>query len=388
MSNITVISETNRLMMDTVAKITADYGHNAYVAAARRGEDADQLWQTLGKAGLLGVHLPEEYGGGGQGVEALSLVLEETAAHGCPQLFLVAQTVIGHVLAKHGSHEQKQRWLTGMANGTAKLSFAVTEPDAGTNTHAISTRADRADRADGGWRINGQKYYITGADVAQAILVVARTSIDESTRRGRLSLFLVPRDAPGLSISRIPTEINVPDRPYNVFFDNVHIDDGSMIGEEGEGFKAAFAGLNPERIVVAGLCNGLSRYAISKATQYAKTRSVWGKPIGAHQGVAHPLADAYARLEVSRLMTQRAAQLYDSGENAGEASNIAKLTAADTAVFALDRAIQTHGGNGVASEYGLADLWFAARVQQIAPVSREMIFNFLAQHSLGLPKSY
>jgi len=378
-------TQEEEMILKAVGQIAEEYGPARFTQVAREGEDTKELWDNLAKAGFIGITIPEEYGGGGQGVGALSLVLEETAAKGCPMMNMVAFSVYVTVLIKHGSEEQKRRWLPGLADGSKRLAFAVTEPNAGTNTHNLQTRAEKTST---GWKISGSKYYITGVEHASGILVVAKTGEDPVTGRGKLSLFMVPADTPGITKSLIPTDMRSPDLQYTVFFEDVCVGDDAMVGGEGEGLKVAFSGLNAERIIVASLCNGLSRYAIEKASNYARERTVWKAPIGTHQAIAHPLAEAYARLQSSLLMTQRAGQIYDSGEDAGEASNIAKLIAADLATFALDRAIQTHGGNGMAQEYGLAALWFIARVQHIAPVSREMTLNFFAQNSLKLGKSY
>ena len=205
---------------------------------------------------------------------------------------------------------------------------------------------------------------------------------------GGLSLFVVPTDAPGLTLTPIPTALVSPDRQFTVFLDDVAVGQDALIGVAGKGFRQVFAGLNPERILAAALCDGIGRYAIAKAAEYARQRKVWSEPIGAHQGIAHPLAQAHVGVELARLATARAAELFDAGQDAGEAANIAKLAAADAALAALDQAIQTHGGNGLALEYGLADLWFVTRLMRTAPVSREMVLNYLATHRLGLPQSY
>jgi len=378
-------SPEDTMILDAVAKVAGNFGHKEFMKAARKGDDATGLWQGLAQNGFIGISVPEEFGGGGQGVKALALVLEETAAQGCPMMNMVAFSVYCSVLVHHGSPEQQKAWLPGLCDGSKRMAFAVTEPNAGTNTHNLQTKAEKHGN---GWKLNGTKYYITGVDVAEGILVVARTGEDPVTGRGKLSLFIVPADAPGLTKTVIETDINTPDRQYTLFFEDVIVPADAMVGSEGDGLKVVFSGLNAERIIVAALCNGMARYAIDKAATYARERTVWKAPIGTHQAIAHPLAEAYARLQVSLLTTARAAEMYEAGEDAGEASNIAKFMAADMAVFALDRAIQTHGGNGMAQEYGLADLWFIARVQQIAPVSREMTLNYFAAHSLKLGRSY
>jgi alkylation response protein AidB-like acyl-CoA dehydrogenase len=385
MSEFVQRSESDQAVAETVKKIMLKFGRTRFIASARNGDGIDELWRILAEAGLIGAIIPSEYGGSNQGVETMSVMMEEMGALGCLLLNMILMTVIVFVLAKHGSSEQKRTWLPRIADGSTRLSFAITEPDAGTNSYYIKTKAVH-DGAD--WLLAGTKYYITGVDLAAAIIVVARTGEATPGAKPELTMFLVPADTPGITMTPLDTAVVAHEKQFTVHFDNVRVSGDAVIGREGEGLKGAFSGLNPERIVVAGMCNGLTRYSLSAATDYARSRKVWSVPIGSHQAIAHPLAQAYAQLKLAQLATQRAAWLYDNGEDAGEASNIAKFAAADTAVFALDRAIQTHGGNGVSSEYGLADLWFATRLQQIAPVSREMILNFLAQHSLGLGRSY
>jgi alkylation response protein AidB-like acyl-CoA dehydrogenase len=203
-----------------------------------------------------------------------------------------------------------------------------------------------------------------------------------------MSMFVVPARAPGLTMHVIEAELIQPEKQFTVFFDDVRVPAGALVGEAGQGFRAVFAGLNPERVTAAAIRNGISRYALERATQYARDRSVWKTPIGAHQGVAHPLAECYIAVTQARLLTARAADLADAGDSTGEAVNMAKFAAAEASLKTLDQAIQVHGGNGLSREYGLADLWFLARMLRTAPTSREMVLNFVAQHSLRLPESY
>ncbi len=382
MTGLVTDTSDHRLIRQSTAAIAARYGHGYYAGRARDGGHIAELWADLGQAGLLGVHLPAEYGGGGAGLAELAVVTEELAAHGLPLLIaVISPAICGSILAAHASPEMKASWLPGLADGTRRMAFALTEPDAGSNSHNVSTTARRTGT---GWAITGGKYYISAADECEALLLVAR---DDAVQRG-LSLFVVPADAPGLTLQPIPTALVSPDRQFTVFLDDVEVGEDALIGAAGQGFRQVFAGLNPERILAAALCNGVGRYAIAKAAGYARQRKVWSEPIGAHQGIAHPLAQAHVGVELARLATGRAAELFDSGQDAAEAANIAKLAAADAALAALDQAIQTHGGNGLALEYGLADLWFVTRLMRTAPVSREMVLNYLATHSLGLPQSY
>jgi len=381
-----VETDEHRDLRSAVGRIAAPFGGDYYVDHARRGAECTELWHALGDAGYVGVSVPESYGGGGGGLVELSMVCEETAAAGAPMLLLlVTHAISAAVIAEYGTEEQRKEWLPGLASGREKVVFAITEPDAGSNTHRLSTTAARNGE---GYRLNGQKHYISGVDEADAILVVARTGTDERTGDAALSLFLVDTDAPGLTAQPIPVSVALPERQFTLFFDDVRVASDRLVGDEGDGFRQVFHGLNPERVTGAALCVGIGRYALAKASGYAGDRTVWGAPIGTHQGISHPLAQAKIDIELAALMTAKAAWLHDQGEPAGEAANMAKYAAAEAALAAVDAAIQSHGGNGLATEYGLIPLWGLARLLRIAPVSREMILNYVAQHSLGLPRSY
>jgi len=380
-------SEEITLLRDAVGGIARRYGHPYLVEAARSGRKTDELWNELAGHGFLGVNLPEAYGGGGMGLTELAVVTEELAAAGCPLLLLlVSPAICGTLIAQFGTAEQQERWLRPIAEGRGKMAFALTEPDAGSNSHRLATVATA--RTDGGYTLKGTKHYISGVDEADAMLVVTRSGLDDRTGRARLSLFIVETDAPGLERQPMQVEVVLPEKQFVLFFDDVELSADHLVGAEGDGLRIVFQGLNPERILGAALLNGIGRYALERAAAYANERSVWGVPIGAHQGLAHPLAEAKIDVELARLMTSKAAWLFDNGGDAGEASNMAKYAAAEAALAALDQAIQTHGGNGMATEFGLATLWGLARLLRIAPVSREMILNFVSQHSLGLPRSY
>ena len=378
-------SSEHALMRETLREIGSRYGHRYYQEQARSGGGMAELWNELGRGGFLSASIPEEYGGAGMGISELALVCEEIAHQGCPHIFLIVSPAIcASILSRHGSDEQKKQWLSSMATGETRIAFAITEPDAGSNTHKLATWAV----PDGtGYRLRGQKYYISGVEQSDAVLVVARTGTDPRGR-AELSLFIVDTDAEGLTKNAIPMEIVATEKQFMLFFDDVYVGADRLVGTPGDGFRQVFSGLNPERITSAAIMNGVGLYALDKAAAYARERSVWSVPIGAHQGISHPLAEAKIDVELARLMTAKAAWLYDNGTDAGEAANMAKFAAAEAADFALDRAIQTHGGNGLATEYGLADLWGVTRLFRLAPISREMILNFVAQHSLELPKSY
>ncbi|QNN54304.1 acyl-CoA dehydrogenase family protein [Nocardioides mesophilus] len=380
-------SDERLTLRKEVAKLAAGYGRDYFVKQARSGGKTTDLWLEIGRHGYLGVAIPEEYGGGGGGIGDLAAVCEELAAQGCPLLMMVVSPAIcGTVIGRFGTEQQKRRWLPGIAEGTTTMAFAITEPDAGSNSHKLTTTA----RRDGDeWVLNGRKIYISGVDEAQAVLVVARA---EDARTGKLKpcLFVVPTDSPGFEFQTIDMEIVSPEKQFTVFIDDVRLPADALVGDENAGLVQLFAGLNPERIMAAAFATGIGRFALAKATDYVKGREVFDVPIGAHQAVAHPLAQSKIEIELARLMTQKAAALYDAGDDmgAGEAANMAKYAAGEAACAAADRAVQVHGGNGITSEYGMAGLLVASRATRIAPVSREMILNFVGTHTLGLPKSY
>jgi alkylation response protein AidB-like acyl-CoA dehydrogenase len=380
-------SEERRELRRQVSKLASTFGREYFTDKARKGEKTTELMQAVGKAGYLGVNLPEEYGGGGGGIGDVAAVCEELAAQGCPLLMMVVSPAIcGTVISRFGTEAQKQKWLPGICDGTGTMAFAITEPDAGSNSHRITTTG----RRDGDeWLLKGQKVFISGMDEAENVLVVARTE-DAKTGKLKPCLFVVPTDAKGLTYQQIPMEFTSPEWQFQVFIDDVRLPADALVGDEDAGLIQLFAGLNPERIMAASFSTGIARHALGLATAYVKDRQVWGEPIGAHQGIAHPLAQSKIEIELARLMTQKAAALYDAGDDmgAGEAANMAKYAAAEAACDAADRAVQAHGGNGITQEYGVGGLILAARVGRIAPVSREMILNFVGMHSLGLPKSY
>lgn len=371
-------SEENKALRSAVAALGTRHGRN---------HDHRQLWSEAGKLGYLGVNLPEAHGGGGGGITELSIVLEELGAAGAPLLMMIVSPAIcGTVIARFGTDEQKRAWLPGLADGTRLMAFGITEPDAGSNSHRITTTA-RRDGTD--WLLTGRKVFVSGVDIADATLIVGRT---EDARTGRLKpcLFIVPRDAPGFERRKIDMELAAQEKQFELTLDDVRLPADALVGDEDAGLLQLFAGLNPERIMTAAFAIGMGRYAVAKAVEYARDRTVWKSPIGAHQAIAHPLAQSHIELELARLMMQKAAHLYDAGDDvgAGEAANMAKYAAGEACAKAVDQAVHTLGGNGLTREFGLASLITAARVARIAPVSREMILNYVSHQTLGLPKSY
>ncbi len=371
------------LIQAFVERLTAKYDRRYWVERAQQGGDVTEMWHEIGRAGYLGVTVPEEYGVSGLSMVRLTLLMEELANHGVPLLFLVVSAAMACIpIAKHGTEEQKRRYLPPLAEGHERFCFAITEPDAGSNSFRIQTLA----RRDGDhYILRGQKTFITGVDDAQHMLVVARTTPANQVadKREGMSLFIVDTKAVGLEAQRIDTRIVAPERQFQVFFDDVRIPCENRLGEEGDALAALFNALNPERIILGAMAVGLG-----KAVEYAKTRTVFDVPIGAHQGLAHPMAMAKTHLELSALMTHHAAQVFDAGGEAGMYANMAKLAAAEAAIEAVDVAIQVHGGSGFTGEVDVITLWPLVRLLRTAPVSREMILNYIGEHVLGLPRSY
>ncbi|CAM3100433.1 acyl-CoA dehydrogenase family protein [Tsukamurella hominis] len=380
-------SEERQALRATVSELGRKFGPEYMREKIAAGEGPTELWKAAGDLGLIGVNIAEQYGGGGAGMYELGIVGEELAAVGSSLLMLVVSPAInGTIISKFGTEEQKQRWLPGIASGETIAAFAITEPDAGSNSHRITTTA-RRDGSD--WIISGQKTFISGIELADVILVVSRSE-DAKTGKLRPALFLMPTDSPGLQKTKIPMEVGLPESQWTLFFDDVRLPAEALVGEPDAAIAQLFAGLNPERIMAAAGSVGSARYAIDRAVDYAKQRTVFKVPIGAHQAIAHPLAELKVETELAKLMLQKAATLYDAGEEfaAAEAANMAKFAGGEAGAKAVDRAIHSLGGNGLTTEYGLAQMLVASRLFRIAPVSREMVLNFISEHSLGLPKSY
>ena len=274
-------------------------------------------------------------------------------------MMVVSPAINGTIISKFGTEEQKKRWLPGIADGSITMAFAITEPDAGSNSHRITTTA-RRDGSD--WILSGQKVFISGVDQAQAVLVVGRTE-EAKTGNLRPALFIVPTDTPGLTWTKIDMEIVSPENQFQLFLDDVRLPADALVGSEDAAIAQLFAGLNPERIMGAASAVGMGRFAINKAIDYVKTRQVWKTPIGAHQGISHPLAQNHIEIELAKLMMQKAATLYDGGDDFGaaEAANMAKYAAGEASVRAVDQAVQSLGGNGLTKEYGIAAVLTASR---------------------------
>ncbi len=346
-----------------------------------------EMWTALGEYGLLGLSIPERFGGSGGGVVEIVALGEALALGGVPTLFLVVTGLARVPIVRHGTPEQIAKYVTPTCDGSLKLCFAITEPNAGTNSFNMSSFAAR----DGDeWVLNGQKVFISGARDADIMLVIARTqkASDVAHRTEGMSLFVVDMKSPGITLQPLNIHVETAERQYMVFLDNVRLPADALIGEAGKGAKLMFEGLNSERLLAAAAALGIGEYALKKAVAYSLDRKPFGKPIGSYQALQHRMALAKAELEAARLMTYHAAERFDAGEDAGPQANMAKLLASRAAVAAVEAAIQTHGGYAFDRDYDVVTLWPMVRLMEIAPVNNEMLLNYIGEHVLGLPKSY
>ncbi len=383
-------STQEKLIREFVRQVAGKYGREYWLAKARDGAFCEELWGELAAGGYLGMLLPEEYGGGGLGMQEMAVLVEELGHQGIPLLLIVVSSIMdAPLIARYGSDAMKERYLPGVAKGDVKFSFALTEPTAGSNAFRTATRA----RLDGdSYVLNGQKTFISAVDQSDYMLVVVRTTpFDEvEDKRQGLSLLVVDRQAPGITLQPLDMGVLHPETQFTVFFDDVRVPRGDLVGEEGKGTKYLFDALNPERISAAAVAVGLGRFVLDKAVAYAKERVVFDKPIGSHQGLQHPLAEAMTNLELAALMTRYAAGLCDGGDKVTAAAyaNMAKFAAAEAATKACDLAIEVHGGSGFSNDVDLITMWPYIRMLRTVPVSREMILNYIGEHVLGLPRSY
>jgi len=343
--------------------------------------------KALGDGGWLAALIPEEYGGSGLALSAAAAILEEVQRAGCNGAACHAQMYIMGTLLRHGTEAQKQMYLPHIASGALRLqAFGVTEPSSGTDTTALKTTAVR----DGDeYVVNGQKIWTSRAEHSDLMLLLARTTPREQTARKTegLSVFLVDmRKVKGLTIRPIRTMMN--HATTEVFFADMRIPASALVGEEGKGFRYILSGMNAERILIAAECIGDAKWFTEKSVGYAKERMVFGRPIGQNQGVQFPIAKAYARLRAAELMVVQAAALYENGEDCGAEANMAKMLAAEASWEAAEACVQTHGGFGFAEEYDVERKFRETRLYQVAPISTNMILSYLAEHVLGLPRSY
>jgi acyl-CoA dehydrogenase len=373
-------------LRSAIAALCADFP-GEYWRSLEPDKYPDEFVETLTKNGWLSVLIPEEYGGGGATLTEASIILEEISVSGGNPSACHAQMYVMGTLLRHGSEAQKQQYLPKIAAGELRLqAFGVTEPSAGSETTKIRTKAERV---DGGWKINGQKIWTSRALQSDLMLLLARTSpFDENGKPSAgMSVFIFDmRNLEGLTIRPIKTMMN--HNTTEVFFDNVIIPEDSLIGEEGRGFKYILDGMNAERILIAAECIGDGRFFLDRAVAYANSREIFGGPIGKNQGVQFPLARSYMQLRAADLVRFDAAARFDAGEDCGAQANTAKFLAAEASWAAGNAAIDTHGGMGFAEEYDIERKFRETRLYQVAPINNNLVMAYIGQHVLGLPKSY
>lgn len=383
-------NEDHEAIREGIRRICADFPDEYWAEKDAAHEFPWDFYEAMAEGGWVGIAIPEEFGGGGQGITEASIMLEEIAAsgaamNGCSAVHL---SVFGmEPVRKYGSPELAAEVLPRVASGDLHVAFGVTEPDAGTDTTQIRTRAVR----DGDeYVINGAKVWTTKAPHCEMCLLLVRTTPLEEVegRTDGISLFLVDLQDPAVDITPIPKLGRNAVVSCEVRYDNLRVPIDRRIGEEGEGFRYILDGLNPERVLIAGEALGIGRAALRRATDYANERIIFDRPIGKNQGIAFPLAEAHMKLKAAELIVREASWRYDNGLSCAEAANTAKYLASDAAFFAADRAMQTHGGFGYADEYHVGRYWREARLMKIAPVSQEMVLNFISNKILGLPRSY
>ncbi len=383
-------NETHEAIREGVRRVCSKFDDVYWRKCDSEHEFPWAFYDAMAEGGWVGIAIPEEFGGGGQGITEASILLEEVAAsgaamNGCSALHL---SIFGmNPVVKHGDEAMKAKYLPQVVDGSLHVAFGVTEPDAGTDTASITTTATKV---DGGYRIRGRKVWTTKALFCQKVLLLARTTPREDVKRRTdgMSLFLADLQTPEVDIRPIDKIGRNAVVSCEVRYDDLFVSDDDRIGEEGLGFSYLLDGLNPERILVASEALGIGRVAIRRAVQYANERVVFGRPIGKNQGIAFPLAQSHASLRAAELVIREASWRYDNGWPCAEQANSAKLLAAEAGFDAADRALQVHGGMGYAEEYDVGRYWREARLMKIAPISQEMVLNYLAEHVLGLPRSY
>ncbi|HEV7326042.1 MAG TPA: acyl-CoA dehydrogenase family protein [Bosea sp. (in: a-proteobacteria)] len=374
---------------EAVAKLCADYPGEYWRKLDREMTYPSEFVTALTESGFLSALIPEEYGGAGLTLSAAAAIMEEIQRQGCNGGACHAQMYVMGTVLRHGNTEQKQRYLPKIASGELRLqAFGVTEPTSGTDTTALRTTARRE---GDNYIVNGQKIWTSRAAQSDLMLLLARTTPRDQVakRTDGLSVFILDmREAlkDGLTIRPIRTMMN--HATTEVFFDNVKVPTANLVGEEGKGFRYILSGMNAERILIAAECVGDAKWFIDKASNYAKERHVFGRPIGQNQGIQFPIARAYANMRAAELMVREAIRLYEAGANPGAEANMAKMLAADASFEAANACIQTHGGFGFAEEYDIERKFRETRLYQVAPISTNLILSYIAEHVLGMPRSY
>ena len=383
-------TEEQRLIRESVRKLCSAFSDDYWEERDREGKFPDTFFDEMAAAGWIGIAMPEKYGGAGKGIQEAAIILEEVAASGAAMngATPIHLSIFGmHPVVKHGSEFMREKYLPPVARGELQVAFGVTEPNAGSDTTSIETFA----RLEGDhYLVKGRKVWTTKAIESERVLLLVRTKARDKVKRKTegMTLLLAELQKPEVSISAIPKLGRNAVQTCEVVYDDLVVPVSDRVGEEGEGFRYLLDGLNAERILIAAESLGIGRAALRRAVQYANERVVFDRPIGKNQGIAFPLAKARTNLDAAELMIRKAAWKLDNNEPCGTEANMAKWLAAEAGFYAADCAIQTHGGFGYAREYHVERYWREARLMKLAPISQEMILNFIAEHELGLPRSY
>ena len=384
------LSAEQEQIRETALKQCADFSDDYWLKKDREGTFPEEFYRAMANAGWLGIAMPEEYGGAGLGITEAAILMQAVAESGACMsgASAIHMNIFGlNPVVVFGTHEQKSRMLPPLIQGREKSCFAVTEPNVGLNTTQITTRAER--KGDK-YVVNGQKIWTSTAQVADKILLLTRTTpLDEVKSKSHgLTLFYTDLDRSRVEVRLIEKMGRHAVDSNMLFIDGLEIPVEDRVGEEGRGFHAILHGMNPERILIAAECIGIGRAALRKATQYARDRVVFNRPIGQNQGIQHPLAKNWAELEAANLMVMKAASLYDAGKECGAESNAAKYLAAEAGYHACETAVMTHGGMGYAQEFHVERYFRESLIPRIAPISPQLILSYIAERVLGLPKSY
>ena len=383
------LSHEQQMIYEYGGNLLKEFGRDYWLDCAEKREFPSLMYQQVAKDGFVGIMVPEEDGGSGLGILEMVLLQEGLANKGIPlQSLVVGATMSLGPIGVHGTPEQKQKYLPAGCAGDIRFCFAITEPDAGTNTIRLSTTLK--EDGNGGYKLNGRKTFITDAGDADYMLVVARSAqLSEVERKtDGFTIVIVDTKAAGIEMHPIEMSIPLPEKQYQIFFDDVEVAATEVLGEMGKGFDILFESLNPERLILAAMCCGMGRYAMDRAVEYANDRVVFDRPIGAYQALQHPLAKSKTEVELASLMTRKSAWLFDNGRPCSEDTNMAKFGASSAAVNAIDASLQCFGGNGFTKEYGIFDLYPFARLLKVAPLNNETVLNNIAERGMGLPRSY
>jgi len=382
------VAEVRDAVHEATRGVTERFDRAYFLDCVHSHKFPDEMWAAMAEQGLLGLGVPEEYGGAGGGLVEVTAAMEALSMAGVPMATFLLTTFARETILRHGNDEQKTRFVAPTATGDEKMCFAITEPNAGTNSWRIETTALPNDA--GNYVLNGQKVFISAADASDRMMVVCRSTkrSEVEDRRAGMAIVVVDLDSPGIELQHLDIAVEIADQQFAVFFTDVEVPAENLIGEPDQAFRYMFDALNPERMLTAAWAIGIGDFALDKAVAYTKERAPFGKPIGSYQALQHPMARVKARLDAARVMMYTAARVFDAGGDAGYLANAAKLLGSEAGTDACDVAIQAHGGYAFDREFDVMTLWPLARVLRNIPINNEMVLNYIGEHVLGLPRSY